>query len=120
MLSCTNTRSEDAAFEGQGFKPLCLSTPIICSRAVQLVHHGERLARLSDCAAHPAGHTRTKTKDSRPLDCPGPILRNTCSSRSGPRKAGAEFTPRHWAVRARTKLSCLAKGLHTRNRCRCC
>ena len=62
MLPCTNTRSEDAALEGQGFKPFCLSTPILGSPAVQLVHHGERLARLSDCAAHPAGHTRTKTR----------------------------------------------------------
>src|SRR5437016_7114900 len=29
MLPCTNTRSEDAALEGQGFKPPCLSTPIL-------------------------------------------------------------------------------------------
>ena len=43
------------------------SQPLFSVIELQLVHHGELLARLSDYAAHPARHTRAKTKDSRPI-----------------------------------------------------
>lgn len=121
MLACTNTRSEDAALDVQGFKPLCLSTAILGSRAVQLGHHGERFARLSDYAAHPAGHIRAKTKDFSTIGLPSSNpCRNICRALSGPRKEELS-SPRDTGQSApELKLSCLTKGLHTGNRCRCC
>jgi hypothetical protein len=120
MLPCTNTRSEDAALEGQGFKPLCLSALF---SVVELSSSSIMASASRDFPTVPRTQPGTPARKPRILDhwtaqvqsfgiFAALALVPARQELSSPRDTG-QSAPE-------LKLSCLAKGLHTGNRCRCC